>query len=108
MRLDRLIVIIFLFLLNDHARPDPSDNDIERRAAAAIELCITRCDRMPKCRSLKRADRVMAALSKNKVDLLFMNGEIGIFGPRSPTYEPVLGCGVIDTGRPIIYSLGLA
>ena len=88
------------------AESDAMDEANIGRGHVGIELCIQRYAELTGDSFLEDVDRAYAIISDDQVDLLFTNGNLGAFEPRSDEYNPIMGCGVIDSDIPTIWRLG--
>lgn len=75
------------------------------RILAAIDLCRQAGQSEFGEEFLSEVDRVTVLASPTQIEMIFAFEELGAFGPRSPDYFPYLGCGVEDSGLPLIYYL---
>jgi len=73
-------------------------------AEQAIEFCVREFERQSGRRVSQNIDRVTPLVAPEKIDMIFISGESGDFGPRR-NYRPFFSCGLLRKKELVPYFL---
>lgn len=101
------IYVLLCALFSLGCRSEIAGDELVRRSANTIELCVERLSMVTKSDLPHEIDGAVAFVPEQKdvVSVLFVRGEAGLFGPRTEDYSTYFLCSTTYSGDPRILRL---